>query len=1456
MKVIFLSDLHITSDSSPDTSPWVQHFCDYVCCTSADPTYIFVLGDIINGGDKLAFQTASIFFDFIKRKLQHIDHHFFFLPGNHDYCDSSLDAFQQFIKSHQSNMCPVFDFLARKTWNIKIEDINFIVTDSIDDGKYSNPGRLDLYSIQRRVVPNLTNILLMHHSIEFEDEGTHTGISNKPKAIACFNECDISHIFHGHAHATRKIGLTDQIFHCGVGSMGLPNSKLNDLVNEQDQFLEIIINGRYVESVSNLLFRGGEQRYMDTLLYPETTTYYKDRTVALPSSYDRPEGYIQRYVLTREEACNDAFWLAFNKDKRLKLTDVVNNHRKFLLIADAGIGKSIELKNLAFTISKENRYLLPVLLSLNIYKGEPILDFLYSKYPKYKPLNPDQFLLLLDGYEEMENPHHFKRELNSLFLKHPNIRVCVSMRSNFLLNSSDIFHDFQIYQLIPLSNTDIFQTLQQHSINADEFLHTCKVKRLENLLSNPFYLNELINLYATNHTLPLPHELMSQIIDHRILKDSQKYEYAKSQTIEEAKYELLIALTKLALAMQLLNIAHCPESEYCRLLPNKDEREFVKYSSLLVKSPSGYEFSHNIFREYLVAKHLSETDTDDILPLVSLADGKYINHNWFNILGFLLQIQTNTDLFNWVKQTEPLLLTRLESDRASDQLRFELLTSTLANIENRNTWFRSEICTEEQLAVFCQSRPALELLLSHISNPPHFRSLHFCLRLISYFTECYGLDKRIVDTLMMCAERTEFRSDERRIAISAIADLQLATPEITNQIVTKFASSSDTYIRTGVYEYLLVTKQSNGHIDYLLSGLKKSSRVNNGTVINSSEGYYLGECLKQIDTPDAISKAMAWYSKKENHGFYFFGKDKIFKAIRANAVQCFLSGSSELFDSMYNFLLTASSNYSSTNIDYAIDFFVETSTTQKAFTRFLDFICLHKDFIMARFMEKEPQLLDFFCSSYVSNQLTDDRVFELFATSWRNRSDFFVKCAPALEAKAGILLDPPTPRKSYAELEQEDIQCFFNALFDQTEMKVLLNKLLSIQKDQNITIEQLPHPPIDQYPTGTRELHYAIVYHGQNENKAKDFLTDVNWNFFTLERIKYLMEQNSSLTLTKPQQHHLQQLFETLLSTVDYHTAYSENEDGSCRLSTGLYYCMFIKKHLDFTAPSSYYIGLLEVPHFFMDDYDIEGKFKNLETHLSLDVIKKNVIRLLTHESRTELIPDLIYACKRYRLYDGKDRAIAYCKNNTIPVYRKHIALEYLYELFGTDVLVYDLLPDIDDSTFDAIVSVLGNEAAIIAPTIISQYKRRKNHSLLQCMIAMNLPDGLREYIQESRRLNQPVDANNDFSYLTESISSISSPSLIPLLCEAVELCFSDGFKDVAFHSLYSSLHNAFQKCASNDFTATLTALEQLRTQSKGNIAKIGFCNMTIDGIQSTNREKMAKRWTMQEVRKYIQSVY
>ena len=105
MRILILSDLHITPDSNYISTPWVEHFCNFMKNRYFADTLVIVLGDIIQNDGKngeIAFKAASKIFDYIKSQLSSVDYKIVFIPGNHDYCNGNLNAFEQFCRTHQT----------------------------------------------------------------------------------------------------------------------------------------------------------------------------------------------------------------------------------------------------------------------------------------------------------------------------------------------------------------------------------------------------------------------------------------------------------------------------------------------------------------------------------------------------------------------------------------------------------------------------------------------------------------------------------------------------------------------------------------------------------------------------------------------------------------------------------------------------------------------------------------------------------------------------------------------------------------------------------------------------------------------------------------------------------------------------------------------------------------------------------------------------------------------------------------------------------------------------------------------------------------------------------------------------------------------------------------------------------------------------------------------------------
>lgn len=1463
MRIILLSDLHIKPDSDQNTVSWVKHFCNFMNSKYCSNTLIFVLGDVIDKGNingDAAFDAADRIFSYIESRLLSVRYQIAFLPGNHDYCAKNLNSFMRFCKRHQTFGTATFDFSQKNTWSCSNGDFNFIFTDSVQNGDYAIPGHLNIPNIRECLFPDKKNVLLMHHSLLFEDAGNHTGIIEQPEAIAFLSRSNIQFIFHGHSHATRDFRICERCMQYGIGSIG---TELSGLLNEDEQFLELQINGQSIEAIANWLWRGGAARYTNYLLYPAAIKQYESGELIARKEYATPESYIERHVMPRDLATADELTRYFSAEKLTTLYEACQKNSLVLFIADAGLGKTIEMEYLAYAVSEKNSYIRPILLSLNLYDDKPLQEYINMFAPEYETLDPEQFLLIMDGYDELAYPEAFKRALSQYVIKNSNTHICISMRSNFLSSNSLAFKDFAVYQLLELESADIKNELQKNGIDEDAFRNECYRKSLLKLLQNPFYLRKLITIFLSDNSLPSQPELMNRLIEDQFVKDSLKFEYALRFPLEDCQYEAERALTRLAYGMQLLNCSFCDEETYQYIIEEKD-RKYIKCSSLTINTPHGHSFSHNIFKEYLIAKYVKQMNSAVIIEYVSIPETKYLNPNWFNILGFISQLNPCEELIKWLLDAEPLALTKLEPDRINDELRYTILASVLSDIENKNIWFRNEVCSEEHLAAFSQSHQAVGLLISHIISPVHFRSLYFCLSLIACFSELYGTEDRVRKVLVDCYQCDSVRAHEKRTAISAIAALRLNTPEITEDLVERFTASRSSYERLGVYEYLLRANQVNENVDFLLSGIKNISYSNNNNeVSNGTEDFTLMECLNSIVEPMAIEKVILWYSLSDNMDIDFYDKEKLFSGFFEKASEKYnKEGYASLFETVYMFFINATRQYSRYHVPDALKFFSNTGTLEIAFERLVVEDADDRLFMIEDTIRSYPNLIDLLCRLYTEDKLPDSNLLKQYALRYHRENEIFKKCADTIQTKTGEILTPPAPPINYELRHQKDTQTFFDCLFNSANMQGLLTELATLYENPDITCKQLRDMRTwrENYPAGTYMLEITLIQSRFMEERIVDFIDLIDWNVFFINRICYLFDSEkamASLSISSEQHDVLNEVYRQLEESLNYHTAVEETGINNYRFSRDVHNYMILKEALSLPSPDSYYSGLLEIPCFFVNKRsNIGEKYNLIEQHIAPCVIAERIAALVPQETRTCVLDDLMFGCKRYRIELCKDEAIRVCRMRTISAYNRRNALEYLFDVFGPELILNEIMPTADEGIFEIIVDILCSTGDDRLKTeMILRYEKKPSRFLLKNLIALNVPEGLKAYIDASIEAGGIMDCSDGIGEVTEAISAIHDIRLLPLLLDAVRLRFSDSFKDGSFHTLYDSLQNALSTCAKSDFNLVWRSVDELKAELHANLEAIGFCNMLQNNILESNKMSLIKELSMPEVRDILRRV-
>ena len=465
MRFYILSDLHLRAEvEAYTTSDRIKKLCAKIrTAVDIDETILFiVLGDIINKGEVLSFTTARNSLSLIVDELKQYSVKFEFVPGNHDIESGSLCLFDQLTSMYGSS----HSYQLTSAYSRIYDGVNFIFADSTLSRDYATPGRLDINAIRANVKQGLTNILFCHHAISHGHGTPHDVIEDSATVLAQLNSIGISYFFHGHVHDVNITIPENGLVEIGCGSLSGDITWLSSVFH---QFLvgyiqdgKVVLIERWIDT------EDGYGDFALNELYPKPKTFSDPDKIGR-ISYSPVATYISRWVSLYEDANQSPFARLRAEEKRLHLRGAVQKHKKVLLLCDAGMGKSIELNNLAHELSDRFHTLL---YPLENYAGQEIQDLLPDAY---RQLPPNRIALLFDGYDELDSnlSKTFRSKLKMYAQDATGVNIVISSRSNFCgnenANESRTFPGFYVYTLEKLGKEDVKRHLKSEGIDITPF---------------------------------------------------------------------------------------------------------------------------------------------------------------------------------------------------------------------------------------------------------------------------------------------------------------------------------------------------------------------------------------------------------------------------------------------------------------------------------------------------------------------------------------------------------------------------------------------------------------------------------------------------------------------------------------------------------------------------------------------------------------------------------------------------------------------------------------------------------------------------------------------------------------------------------------------------------------------------------------------------------------------------
>lgn len=211
LNIIHLTDLHFDSQTRlPELMSLSQS--EFIRNIDPETTYLLMTGDIATKGQTDSYQFAQPFIEQVFINTGKIKRSNIILcPGNHDFAQGSLDAFNEFSRSIRDDNA--FIFGADSVILKKVDDIYFCSLNSMY--QYArNHSSVDTNQLTRKLrerenelIESKHKIAILHHHLIGVEEGDSTTLQNALPFLELLGQYGFKLVLHGHQHVQLNLAV-------------------------------------------------------------------------------------------------------------------------------------------------------------------------------------------------------------------------------------------------------------------------------------------------------------------------------------------------------------------------------------------------------------------------------------------------------------------------------------------------------------------------------------------------------------------------------------------------------------------------------------------------------------------------------------------------------------------------------------------------------------------------------------------------------------------------------------------------------------------------------------------------------------------------------------------------------------------------------------------------------------------------------------------------------------------------------------------------------------------------------------------------------------------------------------------------------------------------------------------------------------------------------------------------
>ncbi len=1163
--------------------------------------------------------------------------------------------------------------------------------------------------------------------------------------------------------------------------------------------------------------------------------------------YDHPiektlvlEDYLSRTVILYKDSLSPEASFFINTASQ-DLVKVLEKENRLVLLADAGYGKSTELKRIVSINSKYNSKFYPILISLNLYTDHRIEELL----PDYwKEVPEEALLLLLDGFDEIpgENKITAIREIESFSEKYKNSKIIITCRTNFYISQDNIYSGtlktFIPYILTSLSweeyNEYITNILGKRSNN---FYDAVQKNKTSELLAIPFYLKYLVKDFLTKDKLPdSRNEIFKELIDSSIQFDYEHFRTTSNVDIIANKEIIFRSFGRLALIMEILCRNYITIQEYLSIVPDEKLRENLRQKGIWNNRGDKWQFEHNSFQEYLAAQVLSSIEFNKIKKFISFPQNFTVTiPSWVNTLSFLLNIYKNSLLKNWILKVQPELMIKFEPDRVSNSLKKKIFIRIFNDYKKKKIWIDRDKFNMYELAKFGENKDIILLLLAQINTNTYKTTIGNAINLLANMKIPIEYIKKVRQKLLNII----INYDDRYIkndAIIALGALKLNTKEIIEKLLEIIGKSDDSWIRYGLYFVIEESEYLNEYIDHFLYGIKfysdYFSHSSEDTRV-SNEFWHLENGLKKANKKESIIKILD-YLLGNVLVTQTIGFDRVIPHIMTNTANVYNQVNEELlFEKITDLYLSLHKASYINEARYCIIFFDKTNTRIKAFEKIFGFYGESKSFNLFECLAhiSDENCADVIIKKYLEHNITSQ---EVWYYQWNLQGNLYNQFTDKINKVTNNEFTLKQSRDFNIE-RKENLKKYINLLFDKNAIIEEINSIFNKENIKVLSEDLLKDLRFNRYEEHQiynhnilKLLNSILDGEGKTFEAIKDKIDKINWGYYIANEIYILLHNNQKFDLSTAQLKILEEWCKEMLPYVDYKNALKQTGKTTTASQLAIMLNYFLKTY-KFKYAKEKLLDMLSFEWY-------GGGIEYLEEFLTIEEITQRILYNLENKNNNDYeLRNYFRFCIKYEIVSSYKYAIKEIFNEERDNDIRKLALELLLKFGIKNYKIFDLLKKNNDSFKWELVDVLVKKNyKIIRYYLLDVLKHNpKEEKIIAANYLMKLQDleGIRYYTEMLEK-----DKKFEHAFHQErAISCIKTPRALKYLLRLLNLSFDKDLREDQYDSLYMVIEKVLTNIAltnERNFRKVYNAVIDFIKKYKKNNSKINFLYAYLERLE------------------------